>query len=926
MRKSIKLISAVAAVVLCLAAAVFAVSADSGVKISARVGYSGSNIFLGKPVPLSVTLTNTSDKEISGTVTFSVASLWGVFGGSGSESTVSRGFVLPAGVEKTLEIPVFGHYYAQSSTAFTVTVSDSRGKKLAESSGSFTMFAGSVFLAGYVTESQSDASFGKALKGVTTTQGAEVVFETLTPDVFPSDETMMGAFNMLIIGDVDLSASSSFSEKQIALIRQFAADGGAVVLGMGNRGAEALRIIEPFLSAAASSEVKKAGTATFESLSSYYYGSVKPDFSKPMEVSVLEDPAFTEEDICYRHGDYNIAVLRFSPADRAVTDSLSNQTYLFSRLESELYSSAKGSYYYGLNNAFVTDDAADRSPSALVILIFMGAYIGLGIILVFGLLLKKKLEKWTWVGIPAAAVLFSLLFIVYGAVRRGGDTASTVTFVNLNETGRNRAETIAGIYAANGGKYSISLGGSDRIAVWGGNAPLTGVSATAGDVSYGDAAAHELSGVTKDTYIISACDYTDTSYKTLTTSITKTTESGKEKVTIRLTNTSGRDLTGVFLYNGFTYLSVGDLAAGAVTDIDVSSLLGVGLVPVNDGLDDLLYDACFSKAGLPRENAENLADTFRNSGRYYYYTNTSDFDSYFGLRKKRTADLYRRAMTIEQLPSILYNSFNYTPVSNSGVRLWIVAFDPDSRSDVVINGKKLSRTSGETVLIQRVKTEGITGISADPVEFSSLGYFATKSAAVSGNLVNSLYEEGGGIKCAVIPLVTDGDANMLADGVIGRLALTFSGIDEECPPAVYIVSGINSKYYSDSSAYSTGISEGAKCLFRNVSAGDVFITRDYDWDSYGYYSKSFKISEDGLYGDYGFWLSRNQSDVNLGLSITDDRLKDATGAMLLLLVWDAESVKKAGRDIPLPVLESAEFTPQGIQYRQNMSDWEIVVY
>ena len=66
--------------------------------------------------------------------------------------------------------------------------------------------------------------------------------------------------------------------------------------------------------------------------------------------------------------------------------------------------------------------------------------------------------------------------------------------------------------------------------------------------------------------------------------------------------------------------------------------------------------------------------------------------------------------------------------------------------------------------------------------------------------------------------------------------------------------------------------------------------------------------------------------MNLGLSITDDRLKDATGAMLLLLVWDAESVKKAGRDMPLPVLESAEFTPQGIQYRQNMSDWEIVVY
>ena len=926
MKRIIKLISAAAALILCLSALVLAVSADSGVKVSLRVGYSGSNLFSGRPVPAAVTLTNTSEKEISGTVTLSVESLWGGFGGGTSESTTSRSFVLPAGVEKTVEIPLFGQNYGNTAPPVKAVVSDSRGKKLAEATVNCTMNGENVYLAGFVTESRSDASFGKALKGVvTSTKGSDVVFETLTPDVFPSDETMMGAFNMLIIGDVDLSASSSFSEKQIALIRQFAADGGAVILGMGARGAEALRIIEPFLSAPASAEVKKAGTATFDSVSSFYYfGSVKPDFSKEMEVSTLEDPAFTEDDIYYRHGDYNIAVLRFSPADRAVTDSVNNQIYLFSRLEAELSSSSGGGYYYGLDKRFVTDDTVDRSPSALIIFIFMGAYIGLGIILVFGLLLKKKLEKWTWVGIPAAAVLFSLLFIIYGAVRRGGDTASVVTFVNLNETGRNCAETVAGIYAASGGRYRISLGGADCIAVTNGSAPLTGVGADYGTASYGDAAVHELSGVTKDTYVVSVCDYTDTSYSTLKTAITKTAEAGKDKITLRLTNTSGSDLSGVFLYNGFTFVSVGDLASGAGTDIDVSPLLGVNLNYGSDGLDEVLYDACFSKAGLPRENAEDLADNFRGSSGRYYYVYSND-DSYCGLRKNRTADLYRRAKTIEQLPTILQTRFSYTPTSDAGVRLWIIAFDPDSRADVVINGKKLSRTSGETVQIQRVMTEGVSGITADPVEFSSLGNFLTKGVPVSGGSVKSLTDEGG-VRCALVPLVTSGDETYLADGIIGSVALTFSGIDEDYPPTVYIVSTKSESYYSDSAPYSSGISEGAKCLFRNVYSGDVFVSRQPDVFS-PYYSKYyFKIEEDGLYGDYGLWLSRNQADVYINLSIKDDRLKDQTRVMLLLLVWDDAAVNEANRDIPLPVVESAEFTPRGVQYRQADPQiiWDVV--
>ena len=222
-------------------------------------------------------------------------------------------------------------------------------------------------------------------------------------------------------------------------------------------------------------------------------------------------------------------------------------------------------------------------------------------------------------------------------------------------------------------------------------------------------------------------------------------------------------------------------------------------------------------------------------------------------------------------------------------------------------------------------TEGVSGITADPVEFSSLGNFLTKGVPVSGGSVKSLTDEGG-VRCALVPLVTSGDETYLADGIIGSVALTFSGIDEDYPPTVYIVSTKSESYYSDSAPYSSGISEGAKCLFRNVYSGDVFVSRQPDVFS-PYYSKYyFKIEEDGLYGDYGLWLSRNQADVYINLSIKDDRLKDQTRVMLLLLVWDDAAVNEANRDIPLPVVESAEFTPRGVQYRQADPQiiWDVV--
>ncbi len=937
---AIILLAAAAACLLAL----FPAAAAGDVETSVRVGYSTGQYYRGRPWPVAVTLKNTSEREIRGTVTVRpVDNNQNHY--YTTPSNFSREFVLPAGVEKQIEIPVNDENFYWNG--IKVVAEDSRGRKLAEKDVNIPTPTGNdYYLVGYITDSAKDAGFGKTIGGISTASGLEPRFEQLYPENFPGSAELLCSFDMLIIGDVDFSASSSFSQKQIEMIRQFAGTGHVLLLGMGSRGAEALRVIEPFLASTPSLAARKSDDYNPGENGVMYWngkGSVKAHFESSMKASKLVDANFTESNgASVVHNALNIAVYPFSLADSEILNSADNQMYIFCTADS-YFSSRSGTYYsyysssyYG--NAAVTDDAYDRTPSALVIFILMAAYIGFGIIFIFVKFRKSRREGLIWAGIPAAAVLFSLLFIGYGTIARGGDSALVLNFVELNETGRNSAEIVSGVYASRSGSYKINFAGIDGAGNAGGSSRLAGMSnITDGDVTYGDGVTHFISGSIKDTYVVSSVNYTDTTYSKLEAELTKEGTSDDPVIRLRLKNTSGADLTGVYLYTGFTYYSIGDLARDAELTLDLTDLLLKNrYASADSSLTDVYYDACFSKAGLGREDAKELVDELNNryGGGYYRYRAYS-YDAFGALKTKRTAVELQRAETINMLSYLLTERFTRFPCGAGGIRLWIVAFDEENCPTPTANGRKITRSVGQTVLIQDVATRVIDTTDLSPVDF-----YSNTVVDRNGNKLNEFSDAAiGGDECVVImyPICTATSTDRLPGKAAGMLELQFDGITEgEYQPSVYLI--CNSYSYDDS--LSAALSSSGACTFSAVSLS-VYGVTDYAQipagsDSelyYGYGDKpiyarneAFGLEEGKISGQRNVYFIDNGFETTVGFSSCDVKSGKPTRVLLVALVYtkdEADKLIKSGAQ--LPEITSATFTVTGVDNRITDKVWYDVI-
>ena len=926
---AIILLAAAAACLLAL----FPAAAAGDVEMSVRVGYSTMQFYRGRPWPIAVTLKNTSEREIRGTVTVKMddKQTQGYYGTPGE---FSREFVLPAGVEKQIEIPVNDENYYW--TGMKVVAEDSRGRKLAEKDVAIPTPPGSdYYLVGYITDSAKDAGFGKTMGSISTASGFEPRFEQLYPENFPGSSELLCSFDMLIIGDVDFSASSSFSQKQIDMIRQFVGTGRILLLGMGGRGAEALRIIEPFLASSPSAAARKSDDYVPEVSAEYFSlnGTIKARFDSPMKASKLVDANFNGSNyMSLTHDSLNIAVYPFSLADSEVLNSVDNQMYIFCSSDSYFYSRS-GSYssyyssssYYG--NSTVTTDVYDRTPSALVIFILMAAYIGLGIIFIFVKFRKSRREGLIWAGIPAAALVFSLLFIGYGTIARGGDSALVLNVVELNGTGKNSAEIVSGVYASNSGAYKINFAGIDGAGVASGSSRLAGISEiTSGDVKYGDGVTHVVSGSIKDTYVVSAVDYTDTTYASFEAELTKEGTEDDPVIRLRLKNTSGADLTGVYLYTGYTYYSIGDLARDAELSLDLTDfLLKNRYASADSSLTDVYYDACFSKAGLGREDAKELVDELSNryGGGYYRYRSTA-YEAFFALKTKRTAVELQRALTINMLSYTLSERFAKLPCSAGGIRLWVVAFDEENCPAPTANGRKISRTNGQTVLIQDVATRVIETTDLSPVDF-----YSDTVVDSSGNEVNGFsFWLGSGEDSLVLlyPICTGASAERLPANATGTLDLQFDGINESYLPNVYLLSN---SYSYGGEVISGALNSSGACTFPAVSLSVQGVT-DYSqipagsdsdmYDPYGYgyepiYAKNeaFGLEDGKISGQRYYYFKDDGFETTIGFSSCDLKSGNPTRVLLVALVYPKEAADKLIKiDAGLPELTSAEFTVTGL--------------
>jgi hypothetical protein len=698
--KILKIFAAAAALAALLFSVFPASAAGDGVTVKLEAGFDGT-VLSGRWNPFLVTLKNSSEKDYSGKIVLSFGR-GGWIGSDDETVTVEKDYVLPAGVEKTVTIPVFPDLYG---TYGYVDYSLTGVKKTAETSGRLQLnnsrTGNDVFLIGCLSEDPKDALTLGYVNGSDLLKTNTVCVARIHPDGFPSDEHLIDAYDAIVIGDADFSASSSFSQSQIELLKHYILAGGTVVAGTGEHGGKNLDGLSEFFSSDPKTSCVYSGSRNYYSFYSSSKGNVKFSLSDA-PYSTVNDASFAvvESDtgenypLFYRHKSYNLFLTPFSLGNPGISGSTDNQTFLAGNIFEYSGISAKNA---SPSLDFLSASTRDRSPSGTFLMIGVAAYILLGIIGSFIFFRKKKREKMIWIAIPAAALVFAALFTVYGALRRGGDSMNTVKVVYLSESGKNRAEILSGVYSSGGGRCRVSYEGIDALVPAGSYSDVTRTSLTAPSAVFlGADCGASFAGVTKDTYLYTSASYYDTRYGNL--GVVLLSSSDGSEVTVKVSNNTGRDLSDVFVNISGYLIGFGDMKNGEAAERKIDDLIGKlwgssGADITKSGA-ALIYEACYEKAGLTGAKYETEAQDVLNGSRYRYYNGSyyyrgrsagADFSSL-----KKYPDLYKKACLICDSSSLFSagtaNSYS-TAYSPSSFTVWVGGFDEFGDGRVLLNGR-----------------------------------------------------------------------------------------------------------------------------------------------------------------------------------------------------------------------------------------------
>ena len=708
----------------CIAGRCASAGDSDDISVEVSIGYSSGAIPCMKWFPVYVKISNNTDRDISGSIHIKLTR-WNTYYYFSSSSDdcagVEKEFSLAGNTEKTIEIPVYE--YTSWCTEYTCTVTSSNGKKLFETSGtssssykSYNLYYGygsqAPILVGYMTENASDANVFGSLDSIMTSGNVQFLSEHLTPDRFPSSETMIDDFDVIFIGNIDTTASSSFTAGQLALLEHYIANGGTVVVGTGKNGSSVLRLFRDYFSSDIGEVCTERRVTSASAVCNYYYLNIDSknngttDYFRITNETVcdINDADFSAvsssgADIClYKHNSAGLYVASFEISD-AVTDSSSMVYFLMAGVlnsDSALASLAGGTGSSSISSNVLTKDTRSHYPSGIAIALLMSVYIASALLIAFIVMRKRRKENYMWGIIPAAAVLFSAVFIVYGAVCSGPNRSSSIKFVNIGDPGSGIVSVQSATYLSAGGKYTLSYGCDDGLYYPEGK--LSYVNIYESDVNDATAVYGRESGrllkATKDAMAISAASYTDTSYGELETEVYV-----DSSLKIKITNNTGRNLSSVCAYYVGARFIIGDIAAGDTVEKEFSFT-----EYASDS--DLFYELCYRPAGLSRSEMENdhLSTGEYINGAYRYYNDNKLFK-----QLKNNDLLYRRAWLVNQLT-------NLGIIFSDNESVLIFGFDDSDESGLLINGKSAKRDFCQTVIYKSAEIAGGADVPSELFE------------------------------------------------------------------------------------------------------------------------------------------------------------------------------------------------------------------
>ncbi|MBQ7592628.1 MAG: hypothetical protein IJU46_08925 [Clostridia bacterium] len=738
-----------------------------------QFGYSSGSLVIGKTVPIYVTLTNRTGRDIEGYVSARLGC--SSFYNEDEQLTVEKDFVIPDGVKKRIEIPVTATVQydtcvcsVRNSGGRLVTAEETKQLNVALNPGGYYGSQPQTAMIGWMTEEDGRAAgnpvnVGSMIPGSGSGwsygyQKSGCISEHISPDHFPSDMNMMNCFDAIFVGDIDLTASSAFSSKQLKMLDAYLASGGIVIVGTGAKRAAVLNGFSKYFSGTPESALTFEGKKHIVSIYKSYTGASMANSIidlKNIDVCSLKDESFTAvpgsqgEVYIYQNLKTGLFVTGFSLSDRAFSGTDDAFPFLLSLIAgrgSNYYSRLVGGSAYP---SYMTDksslraDTKTREPSGAAILVILLVYIGAGLIGSYIFLRRKRKAVLMWAVFPAAALLFAVMISGYGAAVQGGTTGSTLRTVHLTEGSESGAEVSLNstVFMSRGSKARLSYDTGEQLSFAGSASTLAGGDRTPFlGFRYGSGdSCMSIDGIARGSYVSCSADYTDGSYSPLTVTVEPASadvpisfptafdslavpeDPDAVIATVNVVNTCGRPLSDVFVVFRNRAYVLGDLPAGGSMSVGVTAG-NAGQTP-DATAKELIYKLCYERAGYTRFEAMNDPVNYGVTAddepvfyiQTYYSSQLTRYDSgmsrYGGSMPVRDSDkymmlkkdpvLYRRAWIISNLPS--YINGIYTDGSN----IFVCGFDEgEDQVKLKVNGRYPSRNYTQTLVWQKKDPTG----------------------------------------------------------------------------------------------------------------------------------------------------------------------------------------------------------------------------
>jgi len=714
----------------------------SELDLSFSAGYNGDTVFYDKSYPVSVTLDNKTSGDLEGYILIEFG--LNNYTNFTPDSSFKLPFSVAAGTKKKTEITVSG----VQNTDYRLSVRDKSGRLLRQITGRLDQL-GDTLLIGWMSDNASTAKIFERTDGYVIGYRA-LQTQRLTPDAFPSSIDMIMQFAIIVVNNVDLSASSSFSAAQIKLLKKYIEAGGTVIIGTGTQGPDILKSFSEYFASPVSASVTVNKNVSF--YQNYLNGDYSffdicafmqnGDLSGPAADSELDksDPEgkYDEHEQDYTTGYYNritfngITACGVSDANFSNASGGDSGIVLYKHASKDLYianidlvcremtnSSDSGMIilcaiagagaYSRLNIDTSTNYSSygssflkimqNRSPKLWLMILLIIVYLCAGITLPFLLARSKKKYMTAWIGIPVAAVLCTVVIFLYGfIVKGGGSVSNTLVIAEIYPTGDVTARAASQVKSPSSGKRRLSY--------------------TAENVTYGreifshnssDLENSVISYLTADSGInysgINAWDYTAAEgcwdatgqYSAFDISWRVLDDGSTVRITVK--NTTGKDLSDATVYALGNTLVIGDFPAGKTFETDVEQKF------VFYNCQDALYGLYYKPLGIPSSLADDDFPMQVSYGGFYsgYYMNRSE-DDMFSLLEDRSDR--NRAF-------VLYHFANDQLSQSSGSfsSITVTGFDDSAEDPLRINGKKAHKSNSETLVTQTVKVTEVPGSS-----------------------------------------------------------------------------------------------------------------------------------------------------------------------------------------------------------------------